>query len=35
MLTITLMSLVMIPIFVHLTARGLHSTAELSKQRNH
>jgi len=33
MLTLTLMSLVMTIIAVHLAARGLHSTTELSMQR--
>lgn len=35
MLTIALMSLFMITVVTHLAARGLHSTAELSKQRHH
>lgn len=34
MLTLALMSLVMTTIFVHLAARGAHSTTELSMQRH-
>lgn len=34
MLTITLMSFAMTTVLVHLAARGLHSTTELSMQRH-
>jgi hypothetical protein len=34
MLTLALMTLVMLPILVHLASRGLHSTTELSMERH-